>query len=833
MYIHTYIVQVFFFPLSCVTVTVCVCVLFLVMRTAWDSEDNVRVFCRFRPKNAAERQLPLCVAFDGPRHVFSKTVQTPRGAAQQPSSSSGSLNDSCPSVNTSGCIADHYRYSFSRVYEPDTTQGQLYDEVARPIVDDVMQGYNGTLLVYGQTGSGKTHTMFGSHSTSPENSASSGFHMHDDNAGIVPRAVQQLFHTIHVAEESVEFEIRAQFIEVYMERIRDLLNSTGGSLHLREDSSGFYVENCETPYVANTEELLQLVSSGLRRRVTAVTASNDASSRSHSVLNITVKRVNRTKHEAIMGKLFLVDLAGCEKVSKTLADGLQLAEAKLINKSLTTLGHVIMCLAEKQAHVPYRDSKLTQILKESLGGNSRTALIVCCSPSQLNGHETLSSLRFGARAQNVCNRAVVNRQFTMEELKSMLDLAKIEIQRLQRQLQNKQTDTVLPNADSHLDCADMTVRDASVTCKETVDDDSVEKRLQNGAREQLSLGDMRAEVDRLRDALRDAEYRADLLHTDSSAQASLVQNLQQECAAWEEAFVKVSRELGAHRRCAQHCRVLLQEVRNEVELVPRQLSSYVETLRGIRELIKQPSSPPCCRPCGPTTAGFAVNGQSSPTEPRSDTSSHRDVTSSKHGDSFLLGSCRDSRGAENNNNGEWRVSDGDRCGCDEGPKCDVCADRLAAAMNEVEELRRTNGALALELQLAHKKLSMRHTRIESLKCGFRKESAEKKELKWKLEEERTIYRVEIQKARSDVLHWRQCYDDLLNNCHTVSRKSHAGRSHAERSPTPTLGAALSSIERRLLPGSSTTAGRGIIVKAIRGGGNAEPRGDKEMTGRQS
>ncbi|ESL06476.1 kinesin heavy chain [Trypanosoma rangeli SC58] len=808
------------------------------------SVDKVRVSCRFRPLNNVERHVPFCVTFEGDRQVICKTVKTSSTALQQVATPRGASIDDIRFLG--GGLVTLDAYTFSRVYQPDTTQRQLYEDVARPIVDDVMHGYNGTLLVYGQTGSGKTHTMFGVHSPTGEGSGSMIFSMHDNGAGIVPRAVRQLFHAIHSAEEAVEFEIRLQFLEIYMERVRDLLTTTEGSLHVREDPTGFYVENCETPYVTNTEEVLQLVCSGLRRRATTATAVNVTSSRSHCVLNITVKSVNSAKHEATIGKLFLVDLAGCEKVSRTLADGLRLEEAKLINKSLTTLGHVIICLAEKHSHVPYRDSKLTRILKDSLGGNSRTALILCCSPSQLAAHDTLSTLRFGARAQNVCNQAVVNRQFTMEELKGMLGLAKLEIRKLRRLLRERECGSSQRKVSTARRCSETLAGSPSQRSGESVDTSSVDILLQHAVREQLSLCDMQAELERLRDALRDAQYTTDLLYTQSAAQASLVQILQQECAAWEEEFTQLARELYAQRRYAEHYRMLFTEAREEAKLVPIKIESYMEQLRSICGKVEErshllrrhiglapvslaslqitngsgsPPVTPCTTPALAEGAEMVIN----PTSGRQSRSMDAGLPVAILSRYKYTGSGRRDNVTAAVSNTVGDVENNDWVGFYDGDKArqNMLLQRMEVVMEEVEKLRNQNGALTLELQLAEKKLAFRHGRIETLKHGLRQEGAAKEELQRALENERAIHHVQLQDARNDALYWRQHYEYLLNNSYLHSGKYNGRHNVERRSDTPTLEDALTAREHRSLVDSPVTMGHGIIVRPIRGGGHKD------------
>jgi kinesin family protein 5 len=212
-----------------------------------------------------------------------------------------------------------------------------------------------------------------------------------------------------------------------MERIRDLLDRfrTKVNLSVREDPRyGVYVAGVTEEYCTCEADLLGIMAMGAANRATAATGMNEGSSRSHSVFMVTVTQRNLATQSARSGKLFLVDLAGSEMVRKTQASGVQLEEAKTINKSLSALGLVINALTEeKPAHVPYRDSKLTRVLQDSLGGNAKTALLINCSPSSYNANETLSTLRFGSRAKSIMNKPKINEQRSVEELSQLLHKA--------------------------------------------------------------------------------------------------------------------------------------------------------------------------------------------------------------------------------------------------------------------------------------------------------------------------------------------------------------------------------------------------------------------------
>eukprot|EP00037_Helgoeca_nana_P017451 m.165472 g.165472 ORF g.165472 m.165472 type:complete len:975 (-) comp23999_c0_seq3:258-3182(-) len=311
-------------------------------------------------------------------------------------------------------------FTFDRVFRPGSTQAEVYDYAAKPVVEDVLKGYNGTIFAYGQTSSGKTHTMAG-----PD--------IGGEERGIIPRIIDNIFSYIEIAPESFEFTVRMSYFEIYMEKIRDLLCEGSQNLQIHESRErGVYVRHATELYMQSPEEVLDVLDAGSLRRSVTETNMNDQSSRSHAVVLLELTQADTEKGGCKTGKLYLVDLAGSEKVSKTGADGTVLDEAKNINKSLSALGLVIMNLTDgnPNAHVPYRDSKLTRILQESLGGNSRTTIIICASPSSWNEQETLSSLNFGKRAKKIKNKAKINVQYSVAELERQLEDARKEIRKL-------------------------------------------------------------------------------------------------------------------------------------------------------------------------------------------------------------------------------------------------------------------------------------------------------------------------------------------------------------------------------------------------------------------
>ncbi|KAH9128422.1 hypothetical protein AeMF1_001429 [Aphanomyces euteiches] len=308
--------------------------------------------------------------------------------------------------------------AFSRVFPAETTQEEVFDHIGLPVVNELLHGYNCTILAYGQTGSGKTHTILGSKS----------------EMGLLPRLVDSLFDSIPADDATV---VSISCYEVYQERIGDLVNPLNVNLRIREDKDrGIWVEGATDVDVKDTAGAMRVVNKGISNRSTGGHLMNAASSRSHCVFVMTVSRPTQAGLKQT-GKLYVVDLAGSEVVRKTAACGKRLDEAKHINKSLTALGLVINALTDGKArHVPYRDSKLTRLLQNSLGGNAKTHLILTCSSSTDNLEETLSTIRFGARAQHIQNSPHVNAEKDVSEYKQLLAQMERKIEALSAYIEN-------------------------------------------------------------------------------------------------------------------------------------------------------------------------------------------------------------------------------------------------------------------------------------------------------------------------------------------------------------------------------------------------------------
>ena len=329
-------------------------------------------------------------------------------------------------------------FTFDQVYDENSTQREIYENTAKPIVQSSLDGYNGTIFAYGQTGTGKSHTMEGKDDP-------------PDLRGIIPNSCCHIFDEIAKSGSTTEFLVRSSYIEIYNEEIRDLLSKNPqNKLELKENpEKGVYVKGLTAFVVKGVKEILNVITVGKRNRTVGETLMNQDSSRSHAIFMITIESStittpqgqaspgmeNKESASTIrVGKLNLVDLAGSERQSKTGATGDRLKEATKINLSLSALGNVISALVDgKGGHIPYRDSKLTRMLQDSLGGNTKTLMIANVGPADMNFDETLSTLRYANRAKNIKNKPKINE----DPKDAMLREFQEEIARLKAQLSGK------------------------------------------------------------------------------------------------------------------------------------------------------------------------------------------------------------------------------------------------------------------------------------------------------------------------------------------------------------------------------------------------------------
>ncbi|CAM8921369.1 unnamed protein product [Rhodiola kirilowii] len=325
------------------------------------------------------------------------------------------------------------RFTFDAVADETVSQEKLFKVAGVPMVENCVGGYNSCMFAYGQTGSGKTHTMLGD--------IEGGTRRHSVNCGMTPRVFEYMFQRIQKEreaqrDEKLKFTCKCSFLEIYNEQILDLLDPSSNNLQIREDhKKGVYVENLKEIEVSSARDVMQQLLQGAVNRKVAATNMNLASSRSHSVFTCIIesKWESQGVNHHRFARLNLVDLAGSERQKSSGAEGERLKEATNINKSLSTLGLVIMNLVSisngKSLHVPYRDSKLTFLLQDSLGGNSKTTIIANISPSICCSAETLSTLKFAQRAKFIKNNAIVN-----EDASGDVIALRLQIQQLKKEV---------------------------------------------------------------------------------------------------------------------------------------------------------------------------------------------------------------------------------------------------------------------------------------------------------------------------------------------------------------------------------------------------------------
>ncbi|KAL9684660.1 hypothetical protein QQ045_022101 [Rhodiola kirilowii] len=375
-----------------------------------DLKGNIRVYCRIRPFLPGQSQKQTTIEFIGENGEIVITNPLKQGK-------------------------DSRRlFKFNKVFAPTSTQDEVYFDT-QPLIRSVLDGYNVCIFAYGQTGSGKTYTMSG-----PEMSS-------QEDWGVNYRALNDLFCIAENRKSSIIYEIGVQMVEIYNEQVRDLLSVDGPQRRLgiwsTTQPNGLAVPEASMHPVRSTPEVVELMTTGSMNRAVGATALNERSSRSHSVLTVHV-RGNDVKTGAIMrGNLHLIDLAGSERVERSEAIGDRLKEAQHINKSLSALGDVIFALAQKNSHIPYRNSKLTQILQSSLGGQAKTLMFVQLNPDVESYSETISTLKFAERVSGVelgaarSNKEGKDMREFMEQVASLKDVISKKDEEIQQLRQDK------------------------------------------------------------------------------------------------------------------------------------------------------------------------------------------------------------------------------------------------------------------------------------------------------------------------------------------------------------------------------------------------------------
>uniref|UniRef100_A0A0D3KR07 Kinesin motor domain-containing protein n=1 Tax=Emiliania huxleyi (strain CCMP1516) TaxID=280463 RepID=A0A0D3KR07_EMIH1 len=317
-------------------------------------------------------------------------------------------------------------FTFDHVFDTAAAQHEVYEGCAQALVERVLKGYNSTVLAYGQTGSGKTHTMgsIGTPSSAVPEAA----------LGIIPRTVAEIFARVAGGDGELEgaaLAASASFIEVYKEDIHDLLQppieaaAADGApklatLEVREKEGAIALPGLAMRPVGSPEEAMAVLSDGSSNRATGATAMNATSSRSHAIFTVSIE-LRLRGGKVLTPRFNFVDLAGSERAKRTGASGDRFAEGVQINKGLLALGNVISALCEKHAHVPYRDSKLTRLLQDSLGGNAHTLMIACVSPSDADMEETLNTLKYANRARQIQNKLLIAQDPVQARIADLLE----------------------------------------------------------------------------------------------------------------------------------------------------------------------------------------------------------------------------------------------------------------------------------------------------------------------------------------------------------------------------------------------------------------------------
>lgn len=399
---------------------------------------NVKVAVRVRPLLAREAEAPILTSVN--EKVCSITLKEPERLESKKHNHSKIGADGLKTFFYDQCLASPTDSDSDHAAD----QERVYAAIGKGFLDHTIQGYNTTIFAYGQTGSGKSYTMMGRGKDTSVR-------------GIIPRTCQDLFARLEsLSSSNFSYSVRLSYFEVYNEQVRDLLDAVttkgteklnsrrAANLRVRESKiDGPYAEGLSQYVITSADQAVKYLEQGNLKRVTASTQMNDASSRSHAVFTLSVRQtISDTTNDSTeerMAHIRLVDLAGSERATTSGNTGERLREGSSINKSLSTLGRVISALISKKQVVPYRDSVLTWLLKESLGGNSKTAMIACISPSEYE--ETLSTLRYADQARQIRNKAKINHDIvTAADRDKLVEEMQNQINALQLSLHQQEQD---------------------------------------------------------------------------------------------------------------------------------------------------------------------------------------------------------------------------------------------------------------------------------------------------------------------------------------------------------------------------------------------------------
>lgn len=342
-------------------------------------EENIRTYVRFRPTlNEGETAV-----FDIQGHCISTAKGT---------------------------------FSFDNVFDTDATQLDIYKSIGEKLVKHVISGYNSCIFAYGQSNSGKSFNTFNI--------------INESDYGLVPRCLVAIFNALNGNPKLLNSSVKLSFLEIYLENIRDLFSTEKEFLKLREHKTkGVYVEGLIQRDIRSANEGIRQILQALNNRMSASTKLNDTSSRSHAVITIYIEQ--EFAEETLSSRLNLCDLCGSEDVRKSEVTGLNLIEAQKINQSLSALGNVISALTEKnRSHIPYRDSKLTFFLSQSIGGNSQTAVLSCATKQAIHYADTINTLKFTSRVKLIKNQPTINKYESIKMLKEKIETLEAELAEL-------------------------------------------------------------------------------------------------------------------------------------------------------------------------------------------------------------------------------------------------------------------------------------------------------------------------------------------------------------------------------------------------------------------
>ncbi|XP_061456303.1 kinesin-like protein KIF19 [Rhineura floridana] len=402
-------------------------------------------------------------------------------------------------------------FIFDMVFGHRATQEEVYMSTTKNLIEGVISGYNATIFAYGPTGAGKTYTMLGT----------------DSEPGIYLRTLNDLFRAIEATSDDMDYSVCMSYLEIYNEVIRDLLNPSSGFLELREDSKGsIQIAGITEVSTTNAQEIMELLMKGNKARTQEPTAANKTSSRSHAVLQVLVKQKSRVKdvsEEVRVGRLFMVDLAGSERAAQTQNRGKRMKEGAHINRSLLALGNCINALSEKGGsrtqYINFRDSKLTRLLKDSLGGNSRTVMIAHISPASTYFEESRTTLIYAYRAKNIKTRVkrnLLNVSYHIAQYTSIISDLRQQIECLKAKVENQEKEKQLLSP---------AAKDVQGRGEQEA---GQEGPLMNKLREQL-IGAFKEQMD-MRRSLMELENTDMELHVDTSRHLLMIADWEQEKA---------------------------------------------------------------------------------------------------------------------------------------------------------------------------------------------------------------------------------------------------------------------------------------------------------------